>query len=84
MHANGKILFYNVIVENLDKPSRLEVLSIPAPTRSTELTLDQCSYQIHVTAHNSVGPSPASVIVISGDPGNGECFWFCFSSLEKC
>ncbi|XP_068391365.1 oncostatin-M-specific receptor subunit beta isoform X1 [Eschrichtius robustus] len=72
VHANGKILFYNVIVENLDKPSRLEVLSIPAPTRSTELTLDQCSYQIHVTAHNSVGPSPASVIVISGDPGNEE------------
>ncbi|XP_036702832.1 oncostatin-M-specific receptor subunit beta isoform X2 [Balaenoptera musculus] len=72
VHANGKILFYNVIVENLDKPSRLEVLSIPAPARSTELTLDQCSYQIHVTAHNNVGPSPASVIVISGDPGNEE------------
>ncbi|XP_067586663.1 oncostatin-M-specific receptor subunit beta isoform X2 [Pseudorca crassidens] len=72
VHANGKILFYNVIVENLDKPSRFEVLSIPAPASSTELTLDQCSYQIHVTAHNSVGPSPASVIVVSGDPGNEE------------
>eukprot|EP00069_Balaena_mysticetus_P004006 bmy_17060T0 len=72
VHANGKILFYKVIVENLDKPSRLEVLSIPAPASSTELTLDQCSYQIHVTAHNSVGPSPASVTVVSGDPGNEE------------
>ncbi|XP_059948806.1 oncostatin-M-specific receptor subunit beta isoform X1 [Mesoplodon densirostris] len=72
VHANGKILFYNVTVENLDKPSRSEVLSIPAPTSSTELTLSQCSYQIHVTAHNSVGPSPASVIVVSGDPENEE------------
>ncbi|XP_057566231.1 oncostatin-M-specific receptor subunit beta isoform X2 [Hippopotamus amphibius kiboko] len=69
-HANGKILFYNVIAENLDKPSESVVLSIPASANSTELTLHQCSYQIYVTANNSVGSSPASRIVISGDPGN--------------
>uniref|UniRef100_A0A8D1T2I9 Oncostatin-M-specific receptor subunit beta n=2 Tax=Sus scrofa TaxID=9823 RepID=A0A8D1T2I9_PIG len=71
-HANGKILFYKVFVENLDNPSGLEDLSIPAPANSTELPLDRGSYQIHVTAHNSVGASPASVIVISGDSENRE------------
>uniref|UniRef100_A0A8C3VMW0 Oncostatin-M-specific receptor subunit beta n=1 Tax=Catagonus wagneri TaxID=51154 RepID=A0A8C3VMW0_9CETA len=70
--ANGKILFYKVIVENPDKPSKFEGLSIPAPANSTELPLNGSSYQIHVTAHNSVGPSPASVITVSGDPGNRE------------
>ncbi|XP_023481487.2 oncostatin-M-specific receptor subunit beta isoform X3 [Equus caballus] len=69
-HANGKIRFYNVIVENLDKPSELEPVPIPAPANHTKLALDQCSYRIHVRANNSVGTSPASVIVISGDPGN--------------
>lgn len=74
-HAHGKILFYNVVIENLDKPSSVKLLSIPAPANGTELTLDQCSYQIHVTANNSVGTSPASIIVISRDPGNSElCF----------
>nr|XP_020145661.1 oncostatin-M-specific receptor subunit beta isoform X2 [Microcebus murinus] len=71
-HANGKILFYNVAVENLDKPSRLEHRSIPAPANSTELTLDGCSYQIRVTASNSAGASPAAVIVVSAAPGNKE------------
>lgn len=75
MHAHGKILFYNVVIENLEKPSSLKLLSIPAPANGTELTLDQGSYQIHITANNSVGTSPASVIVISGDPENSElCF----------
>ncbi|XP_010998904.1 oncostatin-M-specific receptor subunit beta isoform X1 [Camelus dromedarius] len=72
LHANGKILSYNVTVENLDRPSGLEVHSVPATANGTELTLDQDSYQIHVTALNSAGPSPASVIVVSGDPGNEE------------
>ena len=84
VHANGKILFYNVVVENLDEPSSLEVLSVPAPANSTKVTLNQSSYQICVTAHNSVGPSPASTVAISGHPGNGEFLWFCFSSLGKC
>ena len=51
VHANGKILFYNVVVENLDEPSSLEVLSVPAPANSTKVTLNQSSYQICVTAH---------------------------------
>ncbi|KAM5168066.1 LOW QUALITY PROTEIN: oncostatin-M-specific receptor subunit beta [Callospermophilus lateralis] len=68
-HANGKILFYNVIVENLDKPSTSELYPIPASIRDANLTLDLCSYQIHITANNSVGTSPASVIVLSGDSG---------------
>ncbi|XP_023072255.2 oncostatin-M-specific receptor subunit beta isoform X3 [Piliocolobus tephrosceles] len=77
LHANGKILFYNVVVENLDKPSRSELRSIPAPANSTKLILDRCSYQICVTANNSVGASPASIIVISADPENSDvstCF----------
>uniref|UniRef100_G1S2U3 Oncostatin-M-specific receptor subunit beta n=1 Tax=Nomascus leucogenys TaxID=61853 RepID=G1S2U3_NOMLE len=72
LHANGKILFYNVIVENLDKPSRSELHSIPAPANSTKLILDRCSYQICVTANNSAGASPPSAIVISADPENKE------------
>ena len=84
VHTHGKILFYNVVVENLDEPSSLEVLSVPAPANSTKVTLNQSSYQIHVTAHNSVGPSPASTVAISGHPGNGEFLWSCFSSLGTC
>lgn len=70
LHANGKILFYNVVVENVDKPSTSELHPIPAPARDVQLTLDQHSYKIHITANNSVGTSPASVIVISGDSEN--------------
>ncbi|XP_062067679.1 oncostatin-M-specific receptor subunit beta isoform X2 [Lepus europaeus] len=70
--ANGKILFYNVVIENLDSASRLQLLSIPAPATRQELTLDpRCSYRIHVTANNSVGTSPASILAVAGDPGNG-------------
>ena len=83
VHTNGKILFYNVVVENLDEPSSLEVLSVPAPANSTKVTLNQSSYQIYVTAHNSVGPSPASAVAISGHPENGEFLWFCFSKYNK-
>lgn len=84
VHTHGKILFYNVVVENLDEPSSLEARSVPAPANSTKVTLNQSSYQIHVTAHNSVGPSPASTVAVSGHPGNGEFLWFCFSSLGTC
>ncbi|XP_076973150.1 oncostatin-M-specific receptor subunit beta isoform X3 [Tamandua tetradactyla] len=69
-HANGKILFYNIAIENLQEPSRVALLSIPAPANGTKVTLAQHSYQIHVTANNSVGTSPASVLGISGDPGH--------------
>nr|XP_008260351.1 oncostatin-M-specific receptor subunit beta isoform X2 [Oryctolagus cuniculus]XP_008260352.1 oncostatin-M-specific receptor subunit beta isoform X2 [Oryctolagus cuniculus] len=70
--ANGKILFYNVVIENLDSASRLQLLSIPAPATQQELMLDpRCSYRIHVTANNSVGTSPASIVAVAGDPGNG-------------
>lgn len=72
LHAGGKILFYNVVIENLEKPSSLKLLSIPAPANGTELTLDQGSYQIYVTANNSMGTSPTSVIVISRDSGSEE------------
>ncbi|XP_073747070.1 oncostatin-M-specific receptor subunit beta isoform X2 [Callorhinus ursinus] len=72
LQANGKILFYNIVIENLDRSSISKLLSIPAPANGTELNLDQCLYQIHVTANNSVGTSPASVIIVSGDPGNKE------------
>ncbi|XP_042638333.1 oncostatin-M-specific receptor subunit beta [Orycteropus afer afer] len=70
-HANGKILFYNIAVENLDELSKFN-LSIPAPLNDTELTLNHYSYQVRITANNRVGTSPASVIVISGDSGDKE------------
>ena len=76
LQANGEILFYNIVVKDLDRPSGLQLLSVPAPANRTELTLDQRSYQIHVTANNSVGTSPASVLVVSGDPGDGEFHFF--------
>ncbi|XP_037654745.1 oncostatin-M-specific receptor subunit beta isoform X2 [Choloepus didactylus] len=72
-HANGKILFYNIAVENLDRPSSVDLLSIPSPANGTEVALlARDSYQIRVTANNSVGTSPASILVISGDPGREE------------
>ncbi|KAM6222517.1 oncostatin-M-specific receptor subunit beta [Rhynchocyon petersi] len=69
-HAHGKILFYNIAVQSLAEPSRLEFHSIRAPARSTELTLQQRSYQIRLTANNSAGTSPESVIVIPSHPGD--------------
>ncbi|KAM6156861.1 oncostatin-M-specific receptor subunit beta [Erethizon dorsatum] len=71
-HANGKILFYNIVAKNLDKKSELKLLCIPALANGTELTLDPGSYQIQVTANNNVGTSPASEIVISENSGNEE------------
>ncbi|XP_066234814.1 oncostatin-M-specific receptor subunit beta isoform X2 [Saccopteryx leptura] len=71
-HAGGKILFYNVVTENQDEPSSVELSSIRAPANGTTLTLDRCPHHIHITANNSVGTSPASVIGISGDLENKE------------
>lgn len=73
--AHGEILFYSVATENLDRPSSSQLISVPAPANGTELSLDGCSHQIRVTASNSAGVSPASVMVIAGDPGSRElCF----------
>ncbi|XP_044088452.1 oncostatin-M-specific receptor subunit beta [Neovison vison] len=72
LQAHGKILFYNIVIEYLDRTSGSEVLSIPAPASGTELPLNQCSSQIRITASNSVGTSPASVLVVSREPGNEE------------
>ncbi|XP_040833413.1 oncostatin-M-specific receptor subunit beta [Ochotona curzoniae] len=69
--ANGKILLYTIVIENLDKPSSKSV-TVSASANHKELSLGLYSYQIRVTASNSVGASPASVIVISGDLGNKE------------
>ncbi|XP_048224262.1 oncostatin-M-specific receptor subunit beta isoform X2 [Perognathus longimembris pacificus] len=66
-HTNGKILNYNVITESLDKPVRVTLHSTSGLANGMKLTLDQCAYQINVTANNSAGQSPASIIVISGD-----------------
>uniref|UniRef100_G1P5G8 Oncostatin-M-specific receptor subunit beta n=1 Tax=Myotis lucifugus TaxID=59463 RepID=G1P5G8_MYOLU len=68
--AHGEVLFYSVATEKLDRPSSSKVFSIPAPANGTELSLDGCSHQIRVTASNGAGVSPASVMVIAGDPGN--------------
>ncbi|XP_032193451.1 oncostatin-M-specific receptor subunit beta isoform X2 [Mustela erminea] len=72
LQAHGKILFYNIVIEYLDRTSVSEVLSIPAPASGTELPLNQCASQIRITASNSVGTSPASVLVVSREPGNEE------------
>ncbi|XP_069897172.1 oncostatin-M-specific receptor subunit beta isoform X3 [Dipodomys merriami] len=72
LHAKGKILHYNIITESLDKPHRVKLYSASGLANDMKLTLDQCAYQINVTATNSAGQSPASVIVISGDSGKEE------------
>lgn len=79
--AHGEVLFYSVATENLDRPSSSKLFSIPAPANGTELSLDGCSHQIRVTASNSAGTSPASVMVIAGDPGNRELCFVSFYSL---
>ncbi|XP_055968112.1 oncostatin-M-specific receptor subunit beta [Sorex fumeus] len=70
LHTNGKILFYNITTKNLYKPYEVHLDSIPFPAHSKTLTLKRSSYEILVTATNSAGSSPASVLVISGDPEN--------------
>ncbi|XP_055001387.1 oncostatin-M-specific receptor subunit beta [Sorex araneus] len=74
LHTNGKILFYNITTKNLDEPSELHFDSIPVPAHSKVLTLKRSSYEILVTAANSAGLSPASVLVISGEPENSESY----------
>ncbi|CAH6787344.1 oncostatin-M-specific receptor subunit beta [Phodopus roborovskii] len=70
--ANGKIISYNIVVENQDQPSESEHYSVRAPTLGTQLILDQSSYKIHITANNSVGMSPESVMALSNDSGHEE------------
>ncbi|XP_017655837.1 oncostatin-M-specific receptor subunit beta isoform X1 [Nannospalax galili] len=70
--ANGKILFYNIVAENQDKPAKSKHCSIPAPASDTQLTLDQSSYKLHITANNSVGMSPETILVLSRESGNQE------------
>ncbi|XP_027257141.1 oncostatin-M-specific receptor subunit beta isoform X1 [Cricetulus griseus] len=70
--ANGKIVSYNIVVENQDRLSESEHYSVPAPALGTQLSLDPCSYKIHITANNSVGVSPESVMVLSNDSGHEE------------
>ncbi|KAM5328523.1 oncostatin-M-specific receptor subunit beta isoform 2-T2 [Glossophaga mutica] len=71
-HARGEILFHNVVVENLHRPSSSKLFPIPAPASGTEVALDGCSHRVLVTANNSAGTSPAAVMVISGDPADRE------------
>ncbi|XP_036919107.1 oncostatin-M-specific receptor subunit beta isoform X2 [Sturnira hondurensis] len=71
--ARGEILFHNVLVENLHgPPGSQQLFSIPAPASGTEVALGGCSHRILITANNSVGTSPAAIIVISGDPADKE------------
>ncbi|XP_037065302.1 oncostatin-M-specific receptor subunit beta isoform X2 [Peromyscus leucopus] len=68
--ANGKIISYNIVVENQDRPTESEHYSVWAPALGTQLDLDpRSSYKIHVTANNSVGASPESVIALSDGSG---------------
>ncbi|XP_040613518.1 oncostatin-M-specific receptor subunit beta isoform X3 [Mesocricetus auratus] len=68
--ANGKIVSYNIVVENQDRPSEAEHYSVQAPALGTQLSLDMCSYKIHITANNSMGVSPESVMALSNDSGH--------------
>lgn len=68
--ANGKIKFYNIVVENQDKPAKPEHYSIRAPSTNIKLNLDPSPYKINITANNSAGASPESVMVISNDSGH--------------
>lgn len=85
LDANGKIRFYNLTVQNLDKPSmsyseNLTVQNLDKPSMSyseripkthcKELILNHSSYKIFITAVNNAGSSPASVIGISAEPEN--------------
>lgn len=70
--ANGKIIFYNIVVENQDRPTESEHYFLRAPSIGIKLNLDPGSYKIHITANNSVGTSPESVIVLTNDSGTEE------------
>ncbi|XP_075832055.1 oncostatin-M-specific receptor subunit beta isoform X2 [Microtus pennsylvanicus] len=70
--ANGKIVFYDIVVENQDRPTESKHYRVEAPALGTQLSLDLSSYKIHITANNSVGVSPESVMVLSNDSGHEE------------
>ncbi|GAB1299225.1 Oncostatin-M-specific receptor subunit beta [Apodemus speciosus] len=71
--ANGKIIFYNIVVEHETKPIKSEHYSVRAPALGINLSLDLHSYyKIHITANNSVGASPESLLVLSNDSGHEE------------
>ncbi|XP_034379450.1 oncostatin-M-specific receptor subunit beta isoform X1 [Arvicanthis niloticus] len=70
--ANGKIIAYDIVVENEAKPTESEHYSVLAPALSTNLSLDLHPYKIHITANNSAGASPESVMVLSKDSGHEE------------
>ncbi|KAL1783664.1 oncostatin-M-specific receptor subunit beta [Sigmodon hispidus] len=65
--ANGKIVFYNIVVENQDRPTESEHHAVRAPALSKRLILNPNSYKIHITANNHMGASPESVMVLSKD-----------------
>lgn len=44
LYVNGKILFYNVVVENLDKLFSLEFYFILVLVNSIKLIFDRCFY----------------------------------------
>ncbi|XP_051006887.1 oncostatin-M-specific receptor subunit beta [Acomys russatus] len=70
--ANGKIIFYNIVVENQDRLTKSEHHSGQEPSICIKLNLDLGPYKIHITANNSVGTSPESVIVLTNDSGTEE------------
>ncbi|XP_031216213.1 oncostatin-M-specific receptor subunit beta isoform X2 [Mastomys coucha] len=70
--ANGKIISYNIVVENEAKPTESEHYSVRPPALSTNLSLDLHPYKIHITANNSAGASPESLMVLSNDSGHEE------------
>lgn len=70
--ANGKIISYNIVVENEAKPTESEHYSVRAPALGTNLSLDLHPYKIHISANNSAGASPESLVVLSSDSGHEE------------
>nr|O70458.1 RecName: Full=Oncostatin-M-specific receptor subunit beta; AltName: Full=Interleukin-31 receptor subunit beta; Short=IL-31 receptor subunit beta; Short=IL-31R subunit beta; Short=IL-31R-beta; Short=IL-31RB; Flags: Precursor [Mus musculus]AAC40122.1 oncostatin M specific receptor [Mus musculus] len=70
--ANGKIISYNIVVENEAKPTESEHYCVWAPALSTNLSLDLQPYKIRITTNNSMGASPESLMVLSNDSGHEE------------
>lgn len=81
--ANGKIVLYNIVVENQDRPTESVHYSVGAPALGTQLSLDPSSYKIHITASNSVGESPESVMILSNNSGHGESALVKLSSFSR-
>lgn len=81
--ANGKIIFYNIVVENQDRPTESKHYPVRAPALGTQLSLDLSSYKIHITANNSMGVSPESVMILSNNSGHGELALVNLASILK-